>query len=259
MNIIGIIPARMGSSRFPGKPMKPICGVPMVGHVYHRCKMSATLSAVYVATCDQEIYDYVKSLGGMPIMTKDTHERCGDRVAEAMGHVEAMTGNKADIVVLVQGDEPLVHPAMIDQAVAPLVEDRSVQISNLVGDIKNEEEWRDPNTVKVVTDLQGNALYFSREPLPSDKKWKGAIPMKKQICIIPHTREFLLKFNELTPTPLENIESVDMMRVLEHGYKVKMVPTEHVVYSVDAPHDVPRVEAIMANDPLFLQYRAKLG
>ena len=254
MNIIGIIPARMGSSRFPGKPMELICGIPMIGHVYYRSKMSKTLSSVYVATCDMEISEYIESIGGSAIMTKDTHERCGDRVAEALLKIEEAEGEKADIVVLIQGDEPLVHPDMIDEAIEPLLKDKNVVISNLVGDILTKEEWSDPNEVKVVVDKQGFALYFSREPIPSNKKWNGKIPMKKQICVIPHKRDFLLKFNELEPTPLEKIESVDMMRVLEHGYKVKMVPTCYDVYSVDTPTDLEKVEKIMQHDNILCEY-----
>ena len=254
MNIVGIIPARMASSRFPGKPMELICGIAMVGHVYYRSKMSKTLSSVYVATCDMEIFEYIESIGGSAIMTKDTHERCGDRVAEALLKIEEAEGKKADIVVLIQGDEPLIHPEMIDEAIAPLLNDDKVVISNLVGDILTEDEWRDPNEVKVVVDNDGFALYFSREPIPSNKKWDGQIPMKKQICIIPHKRDILLKFNELEPTPLEKIESVDMMRVLEHGYQVKMVPTKYEVYSVDTPAELEKVEKIMQHDDILCKY-----
>jgi 3-deoxy-manno-octulosonate cytidylyltransferase (CMP-KDO synthetase) len=258
MRIIGIIPARMGSSRFPGKPMKNICGIPMVGHVYLRSKMSKTLDEVYVATCDQEIFDYISSTGGTAIMTKNTHERCGDRVAEALLKVESQTKQRTDIVVLIQGDEPLTHPNMIDEAVGPLLLDKTLLITNLMGNITNEEDWKDPNEVKVVVDKENFALYFSREPIPSNKKWKGEIPMKKQICIIPHRRDFMLKFNELEPTQLETIESVDMMRVLEHGYKIKMVQTSHDVCSVDTPDDLAYVETIMRKDPLFMKYQPKV-
>ena len=257
MNIIGIIPARMASSRFPNKPMKEICGIPMIGHVYYRSVMSQTLDKVYVATCDEEIRTYVESIGGTVIMTKDTHERCGDRVAEALIQIEKSTGKEADIVVLIQGDEPLLHPEMIDEAIKPLLQDEKVLISNLTGDIETEEEWRDPNEVKVVIDSQGYAIYFSREPIPSNKKWCGKIPMKKQIPIIPHRKGFLQKFNELTPTPLEQIESVDMMRLIEHGYKVKMIHTNHQVLGVDTPSDLKRAEKIMRNDLLFKKYARK--
>lgn len=254
MNVIGIIPARMASSRFPGKPMKVICGVPMVGHVYHRSRMSDILDEVYVATCDGEIQAYVESIGGRAVMTKDSHERCGDRVAEALVKIEAQEQTRIDIVVLIQGDEPLVRPEMIKDAVGPLLESEAIVISNLMGDIETREEWQDPNEVKVVVDRENFALYFSREPIPSNKKWGGTIPMRKQICIIPHRRDFLLKFSELEATPLEQIESIDMMRVLEHGFKVKMVPTRHRVCSVDTPSDLARVEQIMKRDPLLRTY-----
>jgi 3-deoxy-manno-octulosonate cytidylyltransferase (CMP-KDO synthetase) len=254
MSIISIIPARMSSSRFPGKPMAKICGIPMVGHVYFRTRMARILDEVYVATCDAVIQEYVESIGGKAIMTQDTHQRCGDRVAEALTIVEKTEGRHVDIVVLVQGDEPLVHPDMIEEAVKPLREDPEIQIVNLVGEIKTAEEWLDPNTVKVVLDRQGFALYFSREPIPSGKKWRDALPMKKQICIIPHRRDFLVKFARLEPTILETIESIDMLRVLEHGYKVKMVPTQREVASVDTPNDLVRAEALMRKDPLFAAY-----
>lgn len=254
MNIIGIIPARMASTRFPGKPMKPILGMPMIGHVFHRSEMSKTLNSVYVATCDKEIEEYIRSIDGNAVMTKDTHVRCGDRVAEALLKVEAQQNVKIDIVVLIQGDEPLIHPDMIDEAIEPLLKNEEIVISNLMGDIASEDEWRDPNEVKVVVDKQNFALYFSREPIPSAKKWDGKIPSQKQICVIPHRRDFLLEFGELEPTPLEQIESVDMMRVLEHGYKVKMVPTRHKVYSVDTPSDLEKVERIMKKDILLRNY-----
>ena len=254
MKIIGIIPARMSSSRFPGKPLAKIRQIPMVGHVYYRARMSKALSSVFVATCDTKIADYIQSIGGSAIMTKDTHQRCGDRVAEALLKIEESEDKRTDIVVLIQGDEPLIHPDMIDEAIEPLLKDKNIVISNLVGDILTEDEWRDPNEVKVVVDQNDFALYFSREPIPSNKKWNDKIPMKKQICIIPHTRDFLLKFTELEPTPLEKIESVDMMRVLEHGYKIKMVPTSHNAYSVDTPGDLRKVEEIMKTDELFKKY-----
>ena len=254
MDIIGIIPARMGSSRYPGKPMKPICGIPMLGHVYWRTKMSQTIDELYVATCDQEIYEYVRSIDGKVVMTSELHERCSDRVAEAMLKIESERGKTSDIIVMIQGDEPLICPEMIDEAIEPLLIDDSLVITNLMGDIKSKNEWEDPNEVKVVVDNNNLALYFSREAIPSGKKWNGTIPMKKQICIIPFRRDFLLKFNELHPLPLEKIESVDMMRVLEHGFKVKMVPTDFDVYSVDTPEDMAKVEAIMQNDSLLALY-----
>jgi 3-deoxy-manno-octulosonate cytidylyltransferase (CMP-KDO synthetase) len=253
-DIIAIIPARMGSSRFPGKPLAKLHGMPMVGHVYLRTKMCLRLQETYVATCDQEIFDYIQTLGGKAIMTLDTHERCSDRTAEAMLKIEAATGRKVDIVVMVQGDEPMVTPEMIDQAVAPMVQDPSIQVVNLMAPMQRLEEFEDPNEVKVVVDLQGRALYFSREPIPSRKKGVSKVPMLKQVCIIPFRRDYLLKFNALPPTPLEQIESVDMLRILEHGDPVHMVMTEAHTVSVDTPEDLARVEKLMQGDTLMSQY-----
>ena len=254
-NIIGIIPARMGSSRFPGKPMATIAGVPMIGHCYFRAKMSKTLSEVYVATCDDEIADYIASVGGKAIMTSPDHQRASDRTAEALQHVEDDTGRKADIVVMIQGDEPMLRPAMIDEAVAPMLSDSSILVTNLMAPLKDEEEHADANEVKVVVDRQGFALYFSREPIPSRRKGASDVPARKQVCIIPFRRDFLLKFNELESSELEIIESVDMLRCLEHGYRVKMIPTKFDVYSVDTQEDRTLVNDLMMKDELLPRYR----
>jgi 3-deoxy-manno-octulosonate cytidylyltransferase (CMP-KDO synthetase) len=252
--IAAIIPARMGSSRFPGKPLAKIHGIPLVGHVFFRTALCRLLTETYVATCDEEIFDYISSVGGRAVMTADTHERCSDRTAEAMLKIEADLGRKVDIVVMVQGDEPMITPEMIELSVDPLLKDSSIQVVNLMARINSLEEFEDPNEVKVVTDLQSNALYFSREPIPSRKKDKKDVPMMKQVCIIPFGRDFLLKFNALSSTPLEIIESVDMMRVIEHGYRVKMVCSETKTYSVDTPEDLVTVETLMENDPLLNRY-----
>jgi 3-deoxy-manno-octulosonate cytidylyltransferase (CMP-KDO synthetase) len=256
--IIAIIPARMGSTRFPGKPMAEIHGIPMVGHVYFRTKMCSLLSETYVATCDQEIYDYIGSIGGKALMTADTHERCSDRTAEAMFRVESETGQRVDIVVMVQGDEPMVTPGMIEQAVSPMLEDSSVQVVNLMALMKTVQEFEDPNEVKVVADLQGRALYFSREPIPSRRKGVQDVPMLKQVCIIPFRRDYLLEFNSLPETPLERIESVDMMRVIEHRGDVHMVMTDTETMSVDTPEELEKVLDLMQEDPLLAEYRAKI-
>ena len=166
MNIIGIIPARMGSSRFPGKPLANIHGMPMIGHVYFRSKLAKILDEVYVATCDQEIIDYIKSIDGKAIMTDTSHERASDRTSEALNIIESRTEQKIDIIVMLQGDEPMILPEMIDAAVQPLLDDQSVTVSNLMATIKNIEEWKDPNEVKVVVDKLNFAIYFSREPIP---------------------------------------------------------------------------------------------
>ncbi len=254
MNIISIIPARMGSSRFPGKPMADILGMPMIGHVYKRVKISKLLNEVYVATCDKEIYDYIESIGGKAVMTSDCHERCSDRCAEAMLKIEKDENIKVDIMVMVQGDEPLTFPQMIDEAVAPMLEDKTMIITNLVADLHTVKEFEDPNEVKVVMDKQNNALYFSREPIPSRKKGILDVPMKKQVCVIPFTRDFLLEYNEMEPTPLEIIESVDMMRILENGMKVKMIPTQYETKAVDTKEDLEKVCEMMLRDSLRIVY-----
>ena len=255
MKIIGIIPARMSSSRFPGKPLAKICQIPMVSHVYYRSKMSKIMEQVYVATCDKEIQQYCLDNKINVVMTKDTHERASDRAAEAMLKIEQSTGQKADIVVMIQGDEPMLVPRMIDLVVEPMLKDECILVVNLMSRLKIRTEHEDPNEVKVVVDNDNFALYFSREPIPSRKKGAKDIPMYKQVCLIPFRRDFLLKFNELAPTSLEIIESVDMLRVLEHGYKVKMVVSEYDTYSVDTPEDLENVEKLMTNDPLVDEYK----
>lgn len=247
----------MASTRFPGKPLAKILGVPMIGHVYYRTRMSKTLDETYVATCDQEIVDYVKSIGGKAIMTAATHERCTDRIAEATEKIIAATGREVDIVVNVQGDEPMIFPEMIDEVVRPMLEDASLATTNLMAKIKSPGEYEDPNVVKVVVDRNNDALYLSREPIPSKKKAPGPVPAWKQLGVITFRRDFLFKFNKLEPTPLEIIESVDMLRAMEHGYKVRMVPTEYETFGVDTPQNLQSVEERMKKDPLAGKYLTK--
>ena len=254
MNIVAIIPARMGSSRYPGKPLADILGMPMLGHVALRTAMSSRLSATYIATCDQEIMDFAKSIGSPAIMTADTHNRCTDRTAEAVLKIERESGKKVDIVVMVQGDEPMTTPEMIDAAVEPMLNDSLVNVVNLMADIPSLEDFENPNEVKVVVNLKNEALYFSREPVPSRKKGVDKVPMKKQVCIIPFRRDYLMHYNGLPETPLEIIESVDMMRILEHGDKVHMVQTDAKTLSVDTPEDRIAVEDQMRGDPLLERY-----
>ena len=245
MNIVALIPARMGSSRFPGKPMVHLLGKPIIGHVYESVSQNPLLKMTAVATCDHEIADYITSNGGQAIMTGGHHERASDRCAEALVILEEESGISYDIVVMVQGDEPMIHPDMISEAVQPMLEDSSIQVTNLLGEIESTDEFEDRNCIKVVCDLQRNALYFSREPIPTRSK-AALIPMGKQVCIIPFRRDFLLEYTRMPPTPLEIAESVDMMRVLEHGFKVRMIPTGHVSHAVDTPADLRKVEKLMA-------------
>jgi 3-deoxy-manno-octulosonate cytidylyltransferase (CMP-KDO synthetase) len=244
MNILALIPARMGSSRFPGKPMAKILGKPMIGHVYERVAQSNLLSMTAVATCDKVIFDYIESIGGVAVMTADTYDRASDRCAEALLSLEKSNNVRYDIVVMVQGDEPMTHPDMIAEAVKPMLEDASLDITNLLGQIKDSAEFEDRNCIKVVCDLDSNAMYFSREPIPTRSK-ADTIPMGKQVCIIPFRRDFLLKYTALTPTPLEIAEAVDMMRVLENGMKVRMVPTRHETQAVDTQADLEKVTRLM--------------
>tara|TARA_R110002167_G_scaffold360745_1_gene578515 strand:+ start:327 stop:1076 length:750 start_codon:yes stop_codon:yes gene_type:complete len=249
MKTVAVLPARMGSSRFPGKPLAPILGRPMIEHVYHRVAMSQSLDGVYVATCDQEIYDAVEAFGGKAVMTSDRHERASDRIAEAAESIDA------DVFVMVQGDEPMTHPDMINEATAPFTADPTIQCVNLLKLIENEADYRNPNTIKVVVGPDNNALYFSRSPIPaSSKNDFSTIKAYKQVCIIPFTRDSLAMFAALSPTPLEIAESVDMMRFLEHGVPVHMAPTQFDTQAVDDTNDLKRVEALMHDDPLTTQY-----
>ncbi|MCF8031908.1 MAG: 3-deoxy-manno-octulosonate cytidylyltransferase [Desulfarculaceae bacterium] len=250
MRIVAFIPARMAATRFPGKPLAMIAGLPMIEHVRRRAMMSELMDEVVVATCDQEIHDTVTKHGGKAVMTADTHVRCTDRIAEAGLNVEA------DVVVNLQGDEPLVMPEMLTKVAQPLIDDPELPAANLVSPILDDQEFNDPNAPKVVLNLAGDILYISREPIPSLKKADSTDFRKlKQLGIIAFRSDFLQTFTKLAPTPLEIVESVDMNRALEHGFRVKAVEVAGRMIGVDMPGDVARVEAQLANDPLFDQYR----
>jgi 3-deoxy-manno-octulosonate cytidylyltransferase (CMP-KDO synthetase) len=155
---------------------------------------------------------------------------------------------------MVQGDEPMDTPQMVSEALAPILADDTLQIVNLVAPIDNTEEFEDSNTVKVVVGPDSNALYFSREPIPSKKKWSGDIPMRKQVCVIPFRRDYLLQFNNTPEMPLEQIESVDMLRVIESGGQVRMVPTQYPSIGVDTPEHLQQVAQLMVDDLLMKEY-----
>jgi 3-deoxy-manno-octulosonate cytidylyltransferase (CMP-KDO synthetase) len=254
MYIIGIIPARLAASRFPNKPMAPILGMPMIGHVYHRTKMCPNLNDVWVATCDKQIFDYIHSIGGKAVMTADSHQRASDRAAEAVVKIELIEGLKVDYVALIQGDEPMLMPGMIDDLIAPVIKNPSLKITNLINGITTEEEFTSTNVVKVVLDLDDFALYFSREPIPSKRKYSGILPMWKQLGIILFEKDLLLEYINLSSTPLEIIESVDMNRLLEHGMRIKMVKTTFKSCGVDVPANIAFVEEQLRNDPLVEKY-----
>jgi len=253
MNTIGIIPARMGSSRFPGKPLKKIHGMPMVGHCYHRTAMADGIDSAYVATCDIEIAEYIKSIGGNVVMTADTHTRATTRTAEALEKIERETGKIIDIVVMVQGDEPLILPETISETIPPF-KDQGVNIVNIMSRLVTEGSFKDTNNVKVVVDNDYNALYFSREPIPSP--WKGCegIPKYMQTGIIAFRRNILIDFNEMRETELEQIESVDMNRVLESGKKIRMVLTDAATIGVDVIEELIEAEKMLVNCEAMMRY-----
>jgi len=230
----------MGSSRFPGKPLARILDLPMIEHVYRRTASCDQLQEVFVATCDAEIKSVVEEFGGRVIMTSSSHERATDRVAEAAEHVEA------DIVVMVQGDEPMITAGMIEASLEPLISDGSVDCVNLIRQITSKAEYLDPNTIKVVADACGNALYFSRAPIPGGE-FTDDIVAFKQVCVIPFRRSLLREFARLSQTPLERSESIDMLRLIENGYRVRLVETDVVSHAVDTPEDLQLLEELMKN------------
>ena len=241
MKIIAIIPARMGSSRFPGKPMKKINGLPMIQHVFNNVKKNKLLSNVVVATCDKIIFNFVKSINGDAIMTSQKHKRASDRCSEALKIIEKRRRIKYDIVVMIQGDEPMINSKMITQAITPMLKNSKINVVNLISPIKNEKDFNDRNFIKVVHDKKYNAIYFSRAKIPFIK-FKKNLNIKKQVCIIPFRRDFLIKYNNMKPTPLEKIESIDMLRVLENGYKLFLVKTKYFSHAVDTKKDLIKVE-----------------
>lgn len=253
MRAIGIIPARMGATRYPDKPMATLHGMPMVGHCYHRTRLAAGLSAAYVATCDDEIAQYVRSIGGTAIMTASSHTRATTRTAEAMERIEAVVGEQVDVVVMVQGDEPLILPETIAETLRHFG-DPAVEIVNIMSRLRTYDQFVDKNNVKVVVNQKSDALYFSREPIPS--AWRGleGVPMYMQTGIIAFRRDVLLRFNGMEETLLEQIESVDMNRVLETGGRIRMVLTEAVTIGVDTPQELKDAEVLMKNDPTLTQY-----
>jgi len=236
---VAVIPARMASSRFPGKPLAPLHGLSMIEHVFRRSKGCSRLDEVYVATCDEEIRHVAEGFGAKVIVTSAAHERATDRVAEAAEHIEA------DVVVMIQGDEPMITPEMIEAALEPFQSDQSVSCVNLVHRITSQKEFLDPNTIKVVGDANSNALYFSRSPIPHVNFEATTAKIFKQVCVIPFTRSCLQVFSRLPPTPLERAESIDMLRLLEHGRSVRLVETLVATHSVDTPADLQLVETMM--------------
>ena len=222
----------------------------MIEHVWRRLRLCDILDDIIIATCDREIAHEVGRFGGKFVMTSDRHESCLDRVAEAA------EGLNADIIINVQGDAPLIHPASLKELVLPLLEEKNVLFADMMGMIDEVAEVDDANVVKVVVDHEQFALYYSREPIPSKKKTKNDKLTKryKQFGINAFHKESLIKFTSLERTTLEKIESVDMLRLLENGYKVRMVLSAHKFKGVDTPEDLVEVAQLLQDDPIASCY-----
>lgn len=255
MKAIAIIPARMDASRFPGKPLAKILGMPMVGHCYFRARLSPGLLETYVATCDQEIADYIRSIGGQVVMTSPAHNRATDRTAEAMMRIQAEMGEQVDVVVMVQGDEPVILPETIEETLSRFA-DPTIEIVNIMSRLRTYEQFVDKNNVKVVVNQRMDALYFSREPIPSPWKGRDQVPMYMQVGVIAFKRDALTRFNRMPETPLEKIESVDMNRVIETGGRIQMVLTEATTIGVDTPEELEEAALILKSDPVLARYHA---
>tara|TARA_B110000196_G_C20967639_1_gene577075 strand:- start:97 stop:810 length:714 start_codon:yes stop_codon:yes gene_type:complete len=236
--------------------MKKIQNIPMIGHVYFRSKLSKVLNEVYVATCDKEIKDYIRSIKGKVIMTSKKHKRAVDRTAEAMNKIIKNNKKKIDLVVMIQGDEPCLEPKMINQVVSPFKKNHKIQISNLYTILKDPKEVTDPNRVKVVVDKESNAIYFSRESI-STKNIKGKKIYYKQGNIFCFSKKSLNNFVKLDSSDLEITESVDMNRLIENRKKIKMIKTNFDTTNVDNIKDFKKVVKIMNKDKKFKAYSKK--
>ncbi len=236
--IVAIIPARYHSTRFEGKPLAKICGKPMIYHVYKNTRRCTLLDDVAVATDDQRIFDAVKSFGGNVVMTSSSHPTGTDRVAEAAQKL------KADIVVNVQGDEPLIKPQLIAMTVEPLLKDSSISVTNLISKLSNPGDFIDSSVVKAALDVKGFLMYLTRSPIPFPKSREGFV-IHKQIGLYAFRRPFLQRYVGMPQTPLELVEGVEFLRILENGYKIKAVVADYDTVSVDTPSDLREVEKIM--------------
>ncbi len=244
MRVTAIIPARFASTRFPGKPLVDILGKPMIQRVYERTRQAASLQRVIVATDDERIAAVVREFGGEVQLTRGDHPTGTDRLAEVAARIET------DLVVNVQGDEPLIEPRMIDQAVTPLRKNPGIPMGTLKSPILSLEDFQNPNVVKVVTDRQGFALYFSRAPIPHPRDLAadpaleiGGIGAFKHVGLYVYRKDFLLTYPKLTSTPLETLEKLEQLRALEHGFRIRVVETALNSQGVDVPEDLDRVLA----------------
>ena len=251
MKISAVIPARYGSTRFEGKPLADILGKPMIQYVYEGVQQSKWVEEVIVATDDQRIMEAVKSFGGKAEMTLSTHSTGTDRVAEVARKL------KSEVIVNVQGDEPLIKGNILDRAISPLLADETLQMSTLMTRIEEVRDWLNPHIVKVVVDQKNFALYFSRSPIPFPRDLQigrleshpfgtnRPLPKRvfKHIGVYVFRRKFLLKFSKLKPTPLEKLEKLEQLRALENGFRIKVIPVDYEPVCVDTPEDLQKVIA----------------
>lgn len=239
MNVIGVIPARYQSTRLPGKPLADILGRPMIQWVYENASRSTLLDEVIVATDDNRVIVAVERFGGKAVMTSRDHATGTDRVAEVADRYDAR------IVVNIQGDEPFMNPGMIDEIVRPLLEDESIPMSTLMHGIEDREDLHNPNVVKVVNDASGFALYFSRSliPFPRHEELHRAY---EHIGIYAYTKDFLLRYAKMSPTLLERTESLEQLRALENGFRIRVVQTmqDYIPLSVDTQEDLDRARVL---------------
>jgi 3-deoxy-manno-octulosonate cytidylyltransferase (CMP-KDO synthetase) len=241
-DVICIIPSRYESSRFPGKPLADLCGKPMIQHVYERVSRAKAIPYVAVATDDERIFAAVRKFGGKAVMTAATHRSGTDRIAEA---VAALNLAPDAIVVNIQGDQPIFEPVQVDEVIAPLQDDPSINMSTLIYKIILEEEVTHPNAVKTVFDDQGFALYFSRSTIPYVRSSSMKADYYKHHGIYAYRRDFIDVFTNLPEGKLEKLEALEQLRALEFGYKIKVVITPHDSVEVDTPQELERVRQIL--------------
>ncbi len=238
MNIVCVIPARYSSTRLPGKPLADIAGKPMIQHVYERASLAKRPQRVIVATDHPLVYETVEHFGGEVILTSPDHPTGTDRLAEV-----ARQCPDVDLIINVQGDEPLIQPEVIDQLAEAFALNPDLQMATLMTEM-DQSEYHVPSAVKVITDLQGYALYFSRSLIPFPRV-AIHLPVYKHIGIYAYRRDFLLKYAELTPTPLEKTESLEQLRALEHGYRIKVLKTDFKFIGVDTIEDLEKVNLLL--------------
>lgn len=244
MKTVAFIPARYQSSRFPGKPLVQIAGKPMIQHVYECASACPELSEVCVATDDKRIEACVHGFGGKAVMTEKSHRSGTDRISEA---ALKMGLGKDDLIVNIQGDQPIFHPSQISRLVAPLAEDESISMTTLKYKITEESEIRNPNHVKVVTDRHGFGLYFSRSPIPFYRGTTSSEDYYKHLGLYAFRMGFLIQFNRFSEGVLESAEKLEQLRALEHGVKIKVVETPFDSIEVDVPEDIKRIEKMLCS------------